>query len=321
MKVLITGVAGMIGSHLLDALLERGDTVVGLDNLRSGSKDNIKRPTAGFRFIEGDILDPGLVRRASKGCSIILHMAAAKKIGEDGRATELFSVNVDGTRNVLEAARHSGAKVVLASTSDVYGRSNDLPFREDGDLVVGPPTAKRWAYAVSKMCAEQMAFAYYKEHGVPVVVIRYFGAFSARSSFTWSGGHIPLFVKAVLTGGKVVIHGDGRQTRSMAYVDDLVRGTVLAMDNPKAVGEIFNIGNDEEMSVIDSARLIHRIAGKRGKLRVKFVSSRKVFGSYKEIPRRVPDLHKAKRVLGYSPRIGIREAIELVVDEMRGRFE
>lgn len=310
-KVLITGAAGMIGSHLLDALIEKGYAVTGLDNLKVGKPANIKHNLKNFKFIKGDVLDKGCVERAAKGAGIIVHLAASKKIGEDGDALETLVVNVEGTRNVLEAAKRCGAKVIFASTSDVYGISKDVPFREDGELVVGPPTAKRWAYAVSKICAEQLVFAYHKEHHVPVVILRYFGGFSPRSNFAWSGGHIPLFIKAVLTGREVLIHGDGTQTRSMAYVDDIVRGTVLAMENPKAVGEIFNIGNDEELSVIKSARLIHSIAGRGRKLRIRFVPHKKIFGSYEEIRRRRPSLSKAKRMLGYEPKVSLKKGIEL----------
>ncbi|MDO8525145.1 MAG: NAD-dependent epimerase/dehydratase family protein, partial [Candidatus Omnitrophota bacterium] len=278
-KVLLTGAAGLIGSHLADELLKRGYPVTGIDNLSVGTRNNIKHNFGkpNFKFIKCDILNVRALRRACRGAAIIIHMAAAKKIGEDGSAVRLLAVNVDGTRNVLEEARRHKAKVVFASTSDVYGLSGDIPFRESGNMVIGPPSAKRWAYAVSKMYGEQLAFAYHKEYNIPVVIIRYFGCFSPRASFSWSGGHIPIFIKAVLDDEQIVIHGDGTQTRSMGYVDDLVRGTLLAMESERAVGEIFNIGNDEEMSVIDSVRLVHKISGTGKKLRLRFVPFRKIF--------------------------------------------
>lgn len=318
--VLITGVAGMIGSHLADKLLERRYRVIGVDNLKVGTIKNIEHnlKKKNFKFKKCDILDAGTLRQAAKGVNTIIHLAASKKIGQSGDAFKTLTVNADGTRNILEIAKKEKVKTVLASTSDVYGMSKDLPFRESGALVIGPATAKRWAYAASKIYAEQLAFAYHKEFGVPIVVLRYFGGFSHRASVSWSGGHIPLFINAVLNDKEIIIHGDGSQTRSMAYVDDLVNGTILAMENTKAIGEIFNIGNDEEMSVIDSARLIYRIAGTGKKLRLRFIPFRKIFGSYEEIERRVPDLTKASRVLGYRPAVSLREGIEMTVERYKG---
>ena len=313
-KVLITGVAGMIGSHLLDSLLERNYKVTGIDNLKVGRISNIKHnlDKGNFKFVKCDILDPWKLRNAAKGADIIVHLAASKKVDEKGNAFNTLRVNAEGTLNILEIAKKTGAKVILASTSDVYGVSKDLPFKEDGNLVIGPPTAKRWAYAVSKIYAEQLAFAYFKEFNVPVVVLRYFGGFSPRASFSWSGGHVPLFIDAILNDKEVLVHGDGRQTRSMAYVDDLVRGTVLAMENRKAVGEIFNIGNDEEMSVLDTVKLIKTLARKKD-IRRKFIPFGKIFGDYREIMRRVPDLSKAKKILRYKPAVSLKDGIRKTI--------
>ena len=316
-KVLITGVCGMIGSHLLDELLKGDCEVVGLDNLKVGKKDNILHNIKDqkFKFIKGDILNFDVVNNATKEIDIIIHLAASKKSDENGKAFDTLRINTQGTQNILEAAKKRSIKVVLASTSDVYGVSNALPFKESGNLVVGPPTAKRWAYAVSKIYAEQLSFTYYKELKVPIVIVRYFGGFSPRASFTWSGGHIPLFIDAILNDKEVVIHGDGKQTRSMAYVDDIIRGTILAMGNPKAVGEIFNIGNYEELSVIDTAKLIHQIANTGKKLKIKYIPCEKIFGTYKDIKRRVPDLKKAKDILGYTPKIKLSDGISRMIKE------
>jgi UDP-glucose 4-epimerase len=316
-KALITGVAGMIGSHLLDGLLKKGYRVTGVDNLEVGKLENIKHQLKNdhFRFIRADILDADAIKKAAGNKDVIIHMAASKKIAEDGDAFKTLTVNADGTRNVLEAAKKRRTKVVFASTSDVYGLSGELPFKESGRLLLGSPVAKRWAYAASKMYGEHLALAYYKEFKVPVVIIRYFGGFSPRASFSWSGGHIPVFIRDILENKSVTIHGDGRQTRSMAYVDDLVRGTIMAMENPDAIGEIFNIGNDEEMSVADSARLIHRIANTGKKLKIRFVPAKNIFGAYEEIKRRVPDLGKSKKLLGYYPKVKLSEGIKITIDE------
>jgi UDP-glucose 4-epimerase len=195
--------------------------------------------------------------------------------------------------------------------------SEDLPHNEEGNLLIGPSMIRRWSYAVSKLFDEQLAFGYHQTYGLPVVVLRYFGGFSPRSSFAWSGGHIPIFIHAVLSDREVVVHGDGSQTRSMAYVTDLVNGTVLAMETEKAVGEVINLGNDEEMSVLEAARVIHRIADTGKELRLRFVPFEEVFGRYKDIVRRVPDLRKAKALLGYAPSVRLEEAIVETIAEVR----
>jgi len=318
-KVLITGVAGLIGSHLLDELLKKKYRVTGIDDMSAGRIDNIRHnlDNKNFKLVKGDILDKGLFKNLKGNFDYIVHLAASKKSEEKRDVLRSLGVNTEGTQNVFEFARRRGGKVVFASTSDVYGRSKDIPFREDSDLVLGPPTAKRWAYAAAKLYSEQVAFAYNKEFGVPMTVLRYFGAFSARSSFTWSGGHVPLFIDAVLKDEEIVIHGDGKQTRSMVYALDLVKGTMLAMESPKSDGEIFNIGGDEEMSVVESARLIHKIAHTSRPLKLKFIPAKKVFGTYREIQRRVPDLKKARKILGYRPEIGFVRGLKLTIEERK----
>lgn len=317
--ILVTGVAGMIGSHLLDALLERSYRVVGIDNLSFGKMENIENnlENPAFDFYPVDILDLDTLKILARDVDVIVHLAAVKKIAEADSSMATLTVNAKGTENVLGAARMWRKKVIFASTSDVYGMSPDLPFREDGDLLLGPSLVKRWSYAVAKLYGEQLAFAYHHDYGVPVVVLRYFGGFSARSSFTWSGGHIPIFIRAILNDEEVIIHGDGSQTRSMAYVDDLVQGTVLAMESERAVGEVINLGNTEEMSVLDAARLIHRLADTGKELRLKFVPFEEIFGKYKDIVRRVPDLTKAREILGYMPQWSLEDAIRICLSAMR----
>lgn len=310
----------MIGSHLLDTLLESGNyRVIGLDNLSFGRLENIARwrNDPNSRFVQGDVLDSGLVRELARDVQTIVHLAAVKKIGEKDFRLPTLLVNNRGTENVLEAARSTGAKVIFASTSDVYGMSPDLPFQEDGDLLIGPSMIKRWSYAVSKLYAEQLAFGYHQQYGLPVVVLRYFGGFSSRSSFQWSGGHIPIFVRAVLNDREVVIHGDGSQTRSMAYVSDLVRGTELAMEQPAAVGNIINLGNTEEVSVVKAARIIHRLAATGKDLKLKFIPFSEVFGRYRDITRRCPDLTRAQEILGYHPQVSFEDALKMTIKAVR----
>lgn len=316
--ILVTGVAGMIGSHFLDVLLDKKYTVIGVDNLSYGSLDNIRHnlDNPAFRFYQVDVTDLEVLKMLGKDVDIIVHLAAFKKIGEKDLSMPTFKINGKGTENVFEVAKMWGCKVIFASTSDVYGMSPDLPLNEDGDLLLGPSMIKRWSYAVSKLYGEQLAFAYYHDYKVPVVVIRYFGGFSPRSSFAWSGGHVPIFIRAIMNNQEVIVHGDGGQTRSMGFVTDLVDGTLLAMENENAVGEIINIGNDEELSVIDTAKLIHEIANTGKELKINFVPMSEVFGKYKDIMRRIPDLSKAKRLLGYEPKVKLRSAIVETIKEI-----
>jgi UDP-glucose 4-epimerase len=318
-KVLITGVAGMIGSHLLDYLIDKRYEIIGTDNLSFGKLENIQAnmDKENFKFCRVDITDAETLKILAKDMDMIVHLAAVKKVSELDSSMATLKINVQGTENVLEAARIWGCKVIFASTSDVYGMSPDLPFREDGDLLLGPSMIKRWSYAVSKLHCEQLAFAYYKDFSVPIVVLRYFGGFSPRSSFSWSGGHIPIFVDAVLNDKEVPIHGDGKQTRSMAYVDDLVEGTTQAMESEIAVGEVINLGNDEEMSVIETAHLIHEMADTGNELKLKYIPMEDVFGKYKDIMRRVPDLTKAGNLLGYQPKVSMKEAIRKTIELRR----
>jgi UDP-glucose 4-epimerase len=317
-NILITGVAGMIGSHLLDEILKRNYNVVGIDNLSYGNFENIVHNinNPNFKFYSVDVSDFETLKILGKDIDIIVHLAAFKKIGEKDLSMPTFKINCNGTENIFEVAKMWGCKVVFASTSDVYGMSPDLPLREDGDLLIGPSMIKRWSYAVSKLYGEQLAFAYYHDYKVPVVIIRYFGGFSPRSNFSWSGGHVPIFIRSVLEDKEIIIHGDGTQTRSMGFVSDLVDGTLLAIENDNAIGEIINIGNDEELSVIDTAHLIYRIANTGNSPKIKFIEMSEIFGEYKDIMRRIPDLSKAKLLIGFQPKVKLEEAIKATIKEI-----
>jgi UDP-glucose 4-epimerase len=311
-KILITGVCGMIGSHLLDELLKNPDNeIVGIDNLSFGSKDNIQHNlnNHNFNFYEIDIFDSNTLGILAKDVDTIVHLAAVKKIDEETSSLPTLTTNVTGTENIYKVAAMWNCKVILASTSDVYGMSNDLPFREDGDLLLGPSMIKRWSYSVSKLYCEQLAFAYHKDKNVETVILRYFGGYSDRSKLLWSGGHIPIFIDAIIKNKEVPIHGDGSQTRSMAYISDIVDGTVKAMDSQKAIGEVINIGNDQEVSVLESAKIIHKIVSSGKKLKIKYIEQNKIFGQYKDIQKRKPNLEKAKRLLEYSPKVSFENGL------------
>ncbi len=318
-RVLITGAAGMIGSHLCDALLDRNIEVVGIDNLSYGKIENLSHnlENPSFSFYPIDIMNLNALHTITRGVDTIFHLAALKKTGESQSSMNTLTVNAKGSENIFEIARTWRTKLIFASTSDVYGMSPNLPFHEDGDLLLGPSMIRRWSYAVSKLYAEQLAFAYYKECNLPMVILRYFGGFSPRSNFSWSGGHIPIFIHAILGNKEVVIHGDGSQTRSMAFVDDLVNGTILAAERDEAIGEIINLGSTEEISVIESAKIIHEISGVKWGLKLKFVPFNEIFGQYRDIQRRVPDISKAKELLGYTPRFSFRDAVKATIESLR----
>ena len=213
MKIGITGCAGMLGSHLTELLLADGHEIVGIDNLDVGNLENIKEShkSNNFTFYKFDAREKELVASVFIGCEVIVHLAAVKKVTESQASFLTLDVNVETTRNILELAKINGAKVVFASTSDIYGVSTEVPFKEDQNLILGQSLAKRWAYAVSKLYCEHLCVSYHKDFNVDVVMLRYFGGFSEKSSFTWSGGHIPIFIDQILRGIPLTIHGDGKQ--------------------------------------------------------------------------------------------------------------
>lgn len=311
--VAVTGSAGFIGSHLVDALLARGDRVIGIDNLSMGTRDNfhhlLQRPD--FAFHEADVRDAKALAQACEGTELIVHLAAYK-IPRYGNSVETLLVNAKGTEQVLEVARRPRVKVVLASTSDVYGKNPSLPFAEDGDSVLGPSTVRRWSYAVSKLYEEHLGFAYQEAYQVPVVVLRFFGSYGPRQHRSWWGGPQAVFIEALLNGQPMEIHGDGQQTRSFTYIDDTVRGILAAIDTPQAVGQVFNIGSTAEISILELARLIHRLMEGRGEPPIRFVPYAQ-FGRYEDVRRRIPDLSKAQRVLGFTPQVHLEEGLRRTI--------
>jgi UDP-glucose 4-epimerase len=323
MKVGITGVAGMLGSHLSEILINDGHSVVGVDDLSYGTKDNLSivLDNERFKFLKFDARDRVFLSSAFIDCDFIVHLAAVKKIVESQVSYETLDVNVVTTKNVLDIARSTGAKVVFASTSDIYGVSEEVPFREDQNLVIGQSLAKRWSYAVSKMYAEHLCVGYNKDFGVDVVMLRYFGGFSEKSAFLWSGGHVPIFINQILNDQEVTIHGDGQQTRSMGHASDLAFGTYLAMQQINhCSGEIINIGNHEEISVLDTAYMIaDELNVERNQLKIKFIPESEIYGVYRDLRRRRPDLTKAERLLGYRPKLPLNDAIKLVCSAMKQR--
>ena len=320
MKILITGVAGMLGSHLAEILIKKKYTVYGVDNLIVGKKENLNFnfKKKYFHFLKTDVCNKTKIHNLIRKVDVVVHLAAIKKVTEIQSSYATLDVNVSSTKIVLDGAKKYKKKVIFASTSDVYGVSKNIPFKEDGNLIIGQSLAKRWSYAVSKIYCEHLCYCYYKEFGVKVVILRYFGGFSHKSSFSWSGGHIPNFIDQILNKKPVTIHGDGKQTRSMGHASDLAMGTYLSIKSKKAIGRIINIGNDQEISVLQTLKMILKEMNLNyKKINIKFIPQKKIYGNYKDLRRRRPSLKLAKKILGYKPKISLLKAIKMVVNEVK----
>ncbi len=318
-KVLVTGAAGFLGSHLVDALVGAGHSVVGADNLSHGLLRNLKeaRRSPTFEFHQIDVCDLKKLREVARGAAVVAHLAAFK-IPRYGKAIDTLLINSQGSHNALQVAAELGAKFVFTSTSDVYGKNPQLPFAETSDSVLGPSTVARWAYAVSKLFDEQLAFAYADTHGIPVTIIRVFGSYGPRQNLSWWGGPQSVFIDAILQGNPIPIHGDGSQTRSFTYVSDTVRGIFSAIESDAANGQILNIGSTHEISILELAKVIHRLAGVPGELQVEFIPYDKLNDrKYEDVRRRVPDVRRAAELLGFRAQVGLEEGLRRTIEWQR----
>jgi len=318
-RILLTGAAGFLGSHLLDKLLAAGHEVVGLDNLSMGTRENIAAPlkNRAFRFLQRDVTEGSVFRDLPEDFDCVVHMAAFK-IPRYGNALGTLRTNVRGTENVLEFARQNRSKVVLASTSDVYGRNAKVPFEEDDESVLGSSKVARWSYAVSKLFDEHLAFAYQESFSLPVTVLRFFGSYGPRQHPSWWGGPQAVFIDAVLTDQEIPIHGDGLQTRSFTYVSDTVEGIYAAIVTPGANGEIFNIGSTHEITILDLARTVKRLCNTPGDLKLRFVPYESFTGRrYEDVRRRVPDVSRCERILGVKATVGLEAGLASTIEWQR----
>jgi UDP-glucose 4-epimerase len=318
MRALITGGAGFIGSHLAEALISRGYQVHVVDDLSTGRIDNIAplvgRPEFGYTIdtVTNETLLEELVDRSD----VIFHLAAAVgvKLVVDA-PIHTIQTNVHGTETVLRHASRRRTPVLIVSTSEVYGKSAVLPFREDADLVLGPPEKHRWGYAASKLIDEFMAIAYWKERRLPVIIVRLFNTVGPRQSGRY-GMVIPNFVRQALSGRAITVHGDGSQTRSFTSVSDVVWAMMALMDEPRAFGEIFNIGNGTETTIRDLARRVKAMT--RSSSPISFVPYHEVFdGSFEDMPRRVPDISKIRRLIGFEPKVHLDRILSDVIKHSR----
>jgi UDP-glucose 4-epimerase len=317
MRVLITGGAGFIGSHLADACLARGDEVFVLDDLSTGSIDNIRhlRASARFHYTIESVHHAPTVAELVDQCDVVFHLAAAvgvRLIVESPVRT--IETNVHGTEVVLTQANKKKKKVLIASTSEVYGLSTDVPFREDGCLVLGPTTKGRWSYACSKAIDEFLALAYWRERKLPTVIARLFNTVGPRQTGQY-GMVVPTFVKQALTARPITIHGDGRQSRCFTDVGDVVGALLGLMDHPGAVGEVFNVGSSEEVTIGALAERIRELTASSSE--IVHIPYEAAYGEgFEDMPRRVPDISKIHALLGYRP----RKSLDQILDGVIGYF-
>ncbi len=318
MRVLITGGAGFIGSHLAEALLAADHEVSVLDNLSTGSMDNIVQLKGHPRFhytIDSVTNEPLLAEHIDQ-CDTVVHLAAAVGVKLIVEApVHTIETNVHGTEVVLKHANKKKKLVVIASTSEVYGKSSAVPFREDADLVLGPTAKHRWAYACSKAIDEFLALAYWKEKKLPVVIVRLFNTVGPRQTGRY-GMVIPRFVQQALAGDPMTVFGDGSQSRSFTHVGDVVGALVSLMQEPRAVGDVFNIGNRAEITILELAERIKAITGSTSSI-VRVPYDEAYEQGFEDMPRRVPDLTKLNQLIGYEPRVQLDEILRSVIEHLR----
>ena len=314
-RVGVTGAAGFVGSHVCELLLANGHEVVGVDDLSYGSVPNIAPflDNAGFEFQALDCTRQRELRRAFTGCDAIVHLAA-KKIPRFGGTLATLQVNAKGMEAASAVALSLDADLIFTSTSDVYGDGTP-PYAEDDELVIGPPTSKRWAYAVSKMYDEHYGLSLADEQGLRVTILRLFNAYGPRNHLSWWGGPVVTFIEALLDGEPMEVHGDGHQTRTFTHVRDTADGIVRALDRPGSRGEVINLGGTETITILELARLLQLELGlPADPLRTRFVSYESLPGKYQDVRHRTPDTAKARRLLGFEAQIGLAEGLRDTVE-------
>ena len=319
MRILITGGAGFIGSHLCDAYLERGDEVFIIDDLSTGSFENIRhlKDHPRFHYTIDNVHNQPVTAELVDQCDVIFHLAAAvgvKLIVESPVRT--IETNVHGTEVVLSLANKKKKKVLIASTSEVYGLSTQVPFKEDGNLVMGATTKGRWSYACSKAIDEFLALAYWREKKLPTIVVRLFNTVGPRQTGQY-GMVIPTFVKQALSSRPITVYGDGKQSRCFCYVGDVVGALMKLMDDEDAVGEVFNVGSNQEISIIDLANKVKELT--RSDSEIVLVPYDEAYEEgFEDMPRRIPDISKINRQVGFQPARDLEGILTSVIDYYTG---
>ncbi len=322
MRALVTGGAGYIGSHLVDRLLADGHEVVVLDDLSVGKMANIEHHLEDRRFqlIVGSVLNRSLVREALQGCDLIFHLAAVVGVPYiiDDPLRGIIT-NVLGTEVILEAAEEANCRFIFASTSEIYGKSEKVPLSEEDDRLLGSTLVSRWSYSTAKALDEHLVLAYHQKRGLPVVILRYFNSYGPRLDPKGYGSVVAKFIGQALRREPLTVHGDGRQTRSFIYIDDTVEGTVLATRCEEANGEAFNIGREEETTILQLAEMVKKITGSSSQ--IIFVPYDDLYGSHFEDPRRrLSDASKAERLLGFKAQVSLTEGVKKTVAWFRENY-
>lgn len=318
MKSLITGGAGFIGSHLAEELLSRGEEVFIVDNLSTGSIDNIKhlKDNKNFSMVIDSVLNKPVLEELISKADRIFHLAAAvgvKLIME--RPVDTIETNVLGTENVLNLANKYHKKVLVASTSEVYGKHKDHTLSEMNNMVLGPTKKRRWAYACTKALDEFLSFAYHEEKKLPVVVVRFFNTIGPKQTGQY-GMVVPKFIKSALLNNPITVFGDGTQSRSFTYVKDAIRAVLMLMEKPEAEGDVFNIGDGREITILELAKKIKKMTSSSSA--ITFVSYDDAYGKgFEDMERRAPDISKIRKFIGYEPSINLDQVLEIIIQHMK----
>jgi UDP-glucose 4-epimerase len=309
MKYLITGGAGFIGSHLTESLVNRGDQVVILDNFFTSSMSNLNQVKEKVNVVEGNILDQRLVAKLVSESDYIVHLAAALGVFNIvNKPLESLKTNIQGSEIVLEAADKHKKPFLIASTSEVYGKNDKVPLNEEDDRIIGHPLKSRWSYSEAKAVDESLAYFYYLENSLPIRIVRFFNTVGPRQVGNY-GMVVPRFVSAALKNQPLQVYGNGDQIRCFCHVDDAVRALLLVMDSDKAVGNVFNIGNNQQISILELAKKVIEITGSKSEI-VKIPYSEAYPEGFEDMQRRVPDISKIKNALGWTPQIGLDQIIK-----------
>jgi UDP-glucose 4-epimerase len=309
MKYLITGGAGFIGSHLSDALVARGDSVVILDNFTTGSKENLSGVAGSVSVVSGDILDSALVTKLVGETDFVVHLAAALGVlNIVNKPLESLTTNLKGTEVVLEAAAKFNKPILIASTSEIYGKNNKVPLNEEDDRIIGHPLKSRWSYSEAKAVDESLAYFYYLENKLPVRIVRFFNTVGPRQVGHY-GMVVPRFVSAALKNEPLSVYGSGDQIRCFCHVTDAVEALLLVMDSDKAIAQVFNVGNNSQISIMELAKKVIEITGSKSSIE-KIAYETAYPEGFEDMQRRVPDISKIKQVLGWEPEINLDQIIK-----------
>ena len=317
-RYLVTGGGGFVGSHLTEALLAKGHEVTVLDTFATGQMPNLAAVSdhPRFHFVQGSVFDEHLVDSLVHSCDVVVHLAAAVgvRLIVDHPLRSL-TTNIRGAEIVIEAAVHYCRKILLASTSEIYGKNEDVPLAETADCVLGPATVPRWAYSTAKAVSEILAFTYHHERGLPATVVRLFNTVGPRQSAAY-GMVIPRLVAQALAGEPLTVYGDGTQTRCFGHVTDVIDGLIRLLEHPGAVGEMFNIGSDEEVTIVELAERIVARTGSRSEIRL--IPFHEAYSTaFEDIPRRVPDTGKIRALTGWSPTRRLDDILEETIAHVR----